>query len=405
MSELISIDPPGARQRRVRVHQSRVSGQGMTNLTALFDSAHDYFASSYAEARKLFREACVTQGAALIEHAHPLKGPRGEALAIDVALLGPANASNLLIVISGTHGVEGFAGSGCQVGWLRLHRRSDLPPDSAVLFVHMLNPWGCAWARRQTEDNVDLNRNFCDFNQNLPDNPLYEAIHDIIVNPLPVVRAVDDGALKAFRAENGDQKLAIGLFSGQYRHNDGVGYGGSQATWSNLALRSIVAKHAMAAKRTVVLDVHTGLGPFGHGTLLSVEAAGSVGLDRARAYFGPGVSAVSDDASVPYEIYGNLLAWITAELPGDVTSIAIEFGTLPLARLLELQVDDCRRRNFHDAWSALSPVIRRDLIGFFFPATMDWMQSTILRSSQMIHLALRGMQNDASRPLAAWSGA
>jgi hypothetical protein len=66
-------------------------------------------------------------------------------------------------------------------------------------------------------------------------------------------------------------------------------------------------------------------------------------------------------------------------------------------------VDDCRVRNFHDAWAALSPVIRRDLIDFFFPATVDWMQSAVLRSLQMIHLALRGMQNDAADPLAAWS--
>jgi hypothetical protein len=370
---------------------------GMKHLTEIIDSAPGFFASSYAEARQLFRDACIAQGAALFEHPHPLKGPGGEALAIDVALVGPADASNLLVVISGTHGVEGFAGSGCQVGWLRLYSRADLPPDTAVLLVHMLNPWGCAWARRQTEDNVDLNRNFCDFDETLPDNPLYEAIHNMIVNPMAVVRAAKDPSLAAFRAKSGDAALAVALFSGQYQHSDGVGYGGSQATWSNNTLRTIVAKHAMTAKRAVVLDVHTGLGPYGYGTLLSAEPAGSFGLQRARSYFGPGVSAVSEDASVPYEVHGNLLAWIAQELPGEITCIAIEFGTLPLAGLLELQVDDCRMRNFHDAWAALSTTIRRDLTDFFFPATADWLQAALLRSSQMIHLGLRGMQYDVAQ--------
>jgi hypothetical protein len=356
------------------------------------DSAPVFFASTYAEARDLFRDACVAHGASVVEYPHPLKGPEGEALAIDVARFGPADASNLLVVISGTHGVEGLAGSGCQVAWLRLHKGTDLPADTAVLLVHLLNPWGCAWARRQTEDNVDLNRNFCDFDEELPANPLYEAVHDIVVSPVHVVRAANDPALRAFRQANGDQALAAALFSGQYQHSDGVGFGGSKASWSNTTLQSILGTHAMSAKRAVVIDIHTGLGPFGYGTLLSADLPDSPAFSRARSHFGPGVVSVSEDASVPYEIHGNLLNWITATLPCEVTSIAIEFGTSQLAGLLELQVDDCRLRNFHDSWAALSQEIRCDLVEFFFPATIDWMQSVMLRTLQMIHLAIRGMQ-------------
>ena len=35
-----------------------------------------------------------------------------------VARIGPADARRLLILVSGTHGIEGFAGSGCHTGWL-----------------------------------------------------------------------------------------------------------------------------------------------------------------------------------------------------------------------------------------------------------------------------------------------
>jgi hypothetical protein len=35
--------------------------------------------------------------------------------------------------------------------------------DDAVVFVHALNPYGMAWLRRVNENNIDLNRNFMEF--------------------------------------------------------------------------------------------------------------------------------------------------------------------------------------------------------------------------------------------------
>ena len=46
-------------------------------------------------------------------------GAEGEELSIDVAVLGPADARDVLLLTSGTHGAEGFCGSGCQVNLLR----------------------------------------------------------------------------------------------------------------------------------------------------------------------------------------------------------------------------------------------------------------------------------------------
>jgi octopine/nopaline transport system ATP-binding protein len=364
----------------------------MNTLMTIMDSAPTFFASGYAEARVMFREACTACGARVVEYAHPLKGPDGGLLAIDVALLGSASASKLLIVISGTHGVEGLAGSGCQVAWLRLRKEMDLPADTAVLLVHMLNPWGCAWHRRQTEDNVDLNRNFHKFDASLPINPLYEAVHSIVVNQTHVTRASADPLLLAFRQQRGDQALAAALFSGQYEHSDGVGFGGHKPSWSNITLHNIVNTYAMSAKCTVVLDIHTGLGPFGYGTLISAEPRGSAALERARSKFGLGVVSVSEDATVPYEISGNILSWMSGILHSEVTGVALEFGTFELAKLLELQVDDCRLRKFRDSWSSLGGGIRSDLVEFFFPATADWMQSAVLRALQIIHLAINGLQ-------------
>ena len=92
-----------------------------------------YFADSYAKARSLFSEAATAENAALGSMAHPLQGPDGEALATDLAWVGPRDAERLLITISATHGVEGYCGSGVQAGSLSAGRYRDLPEGLAVL--------------------------------------------------------------------------------------------------------------------------------------------------------------------------------------------------------------------------------------------------------------------------------
>ncbi|MES1264355.1 MAG: DUF2817 domain-containing protein, partial [Variovorax sp.] len=129
------------------------------------------FAANYAQARAGFLAAAEQRGLKAESALLPgRKGAQGEDLAMDAVLLGPADAASLLIVTSGTHGVEGFCGSGCQRAlladddWLR---RVDAG-KVAVLLVHALNPWGFSYLRRANEDNIDLNRNFLDFSRPRP---------------------------------------------------------------------------------------------------------------------------------------------------------------------------------------------------------------------------------------------
>ena len=72
------------------------------------------FSQSYAEARQQFLEAAAAAGLAVQSHVHPLTGRDGEALALDVVRDGPVDASRVLILSSGCHGVEGFCGSAVQ---------------------------------------------------------------------------------------------------------------------------------------------------------------------------------------------------------------------------------------------------------------------------------------------------
>jgi len=74
---------------------------GKVDLTA--------FSSSYADARAKFLEVAGPQ---VKSYLHPdQKGPAGEDLCLDVAVLGSPEASRVFAVGCGTHGIEGFAGS------------------------------------------------------------------------------------------------------------------------------------------------------------------------------------------------------------------------------------------------------------------------------------------------------
>ena len=68
----------------------------------------------YGHARTTMSDIAQAAGLSVQSHAHPLPGRDGEALAMDIARFGAADAKRLLIITSACHGVEGFCGSGVQ---------------------------------------------------------------------------------------------------------------------------------------------------------------------------------------------------------------------------------------------------------------------------------------------------
>ena len=230
-------------------------------------SVPNSFSSSYAQARLKFLDAAAKAGVAVQSHAHPLKGRDGEDLAMDVARDGPADAHNLLIVSSACHGVEGYCGSGVQVRalhdseWLEKARASG----TAVLYIHALNPYGFSHIRRTTHENVDLNRNFQDFSQPLPDNAAYRALHALVLPEQWPPDAANQAAVADFIAKNGEAAFQSAITQGQHAFADGLFYGGNSATWSNQTLRGVLRQHAGEAKHVAWIDLHTGLGASGHG--------------------------------------------------------------------------------------------------------------------------------------------
>src|SRR5258708_39005108 len=190
------------------------------------------FPTDYGDARSRFRRAAEAGGGRRQSYRSPISGRLGEALACDCAWFGPEDAAKVLVIMSGTHGVEGFCGSGIQLDWLEEGNAAALPADHAALLIHAINPYGFAWVRRVTEENVDLNRNFVDFARELPTNPAYDELADALVPSAlsgPVFAAAE-AEIAAFRARNGEAAFHAARSAGQYKHATGIFYGGPEPT-------------------------------------------------------------------------------------------------------------------------------------------------------------------------------
>ena len=80
-------------------------------------SSDEHFGSTYQQARSKFLDAACGAKARVSSYDQP-GGPDDSELFVDVAEIRSSEQPNLLVMVSGTHDIEGFCGSGCQVGFL-----------------------------------------------------------------------------------------------------------------------------------------------------------------------------------------------------------------------------------------------------------------------------------------------
>lgn len=352
------------------------------------------FSQSYAEARERFRAACRAAGLEVVSYPNPRPGPAGEALATDVARLGPAEARRVLIVESGTHGVEGYAGSGIQVGLLTLAGAPRPPAGVALLLVHALNPWGFAWTRRTNEDNVDLNRSFVDHEAGAyPANPGYAALAEWIVPAewTPAGIAAADAALADYAARNGAYALQSAYKFGQHSHPAGLFFGGLKPTWSAGTVRRIAAEHLAGVERAGLIDLHTGLGPFGRGECLAVSAPDTPEGRRASAWYGE-VRHTKDESSGYSGSDSTIIAGYRRAAPTvEWTSIGLEFGTRPPERMrLALRAEGWLHAHAGPDHPDHAR-IKRELRDAFYPQEPDWAPMVLARGHEVVRLGLAGL--------------
>jgi Protein of unknown function (DUF2817) len=362
--------------------------------------SQQHFSQTYFEARAQFLSAAETAGLHVQSHLHPLRGRDGEALAMDVALMGAQSSKQLLIVSSACHGVEGFCGSGAQVAllqntdFLAAQRASGV----AVLLIHALNPHGFSWWRRTTHENVDLNRNFQDFTQPLPQNKGYDDIAGWVVpHTWPPSDAVNAQTQK-FIDERGLPALQAAISGGQYAHPQGIFYGGVNPTWSNLTLRHVLREHGQTCQRLGWIDLHSGLGPSGVAERIFAGHDDAAAIARARAWWGQGgdhVTSIYDGSSSSPRLTG--LMWTAANqecAQAEYTGIALEYGTVPPLEMMAALRADQWLENHPEAPPAQRTQIKTQIRDAFYTDTDEW-KAAVLR--QAVEATLQGLQGLAAR--------
>ncbi|HKF73562.1 MAG TPA: M14 family metallopeptidase [Stellaceae bacterium] len=358
-------------------------------------AVRDYFSRDYGEARKKFRDAATRAGAALATYVNPkAKGLHGEELATDVARLGPRDSGRVLITISATHGAEGFCGSGAQVGSFEAGLGRELPADTALLAIHAINPYGFAWLRRVTEDNVDLNRNFVDHAAPLPRNPGYDELADAICPSewQDAALAAAQKKLDAYRKKHGAAALQAAITVGQYNHADGVFYGGGRPTWSRETLLKIVSEHVGRARRIAAIDFHTGLGPWGYGEPIVTHAPNTPGLARARQWYGDRITSPMLGNSTSADVKGDILTGLERRhRSADLTCLALEYGTLPLQQVLDAVRADNWLHVHGDVASAQGREIKAMVRDAFYGDKDDWKGMIFEQAIAAERNALRGL--------------
>ena len=356
------------------------------------------FAASYARARVQFLEAAATAGTAIESLNHPLPGRDGETLALDVALDGARGSERVLIVSSGCHGVEGFCGSGVQV--FALHdaewRAKARAAGVAVVYLHALNPWGFSHGRRVTQENVDLNRNFHDFSRPLPDNAAYRRVHPLLLPASWPPSADNQAAVQAFVAREGLAALQAAISGGQYEFADGLFFGGRAPTWSNQALRQVLAAHVARARCVGWIDLHTGLGPNGVGERIHADRNEPAALARARRWWGEAVTSIYDGSSSSAPLTGLLCESLHDAAPQvEYTGIAMEYGTEPITEVLDALRGDHWLAQHPEAPPELAASIHARMRRAFYTDTDAWKGQVISQARQALFQAVDGLQGAA----------
>jgi hypothetical protein len=285
---------------------------------------------TYAECRARFRAAAEATGVPYAAHSISPHAPDGEGLTIDVVAFGSPDASRALVVLSGVHGVEGFLPSTLQTDAMLRWGAQPFPDDVGVLLVHTVNPWGMAWGRRQNESNVDLNRNWRRDNGVPFHNDAYDALHDIAcpdTAELPPIQPLFEIATQLV-AERGLPWVRDAITVGQYRHPDGLHFGGDRTEASNRALEHIVHDHLAHSERVLIIDLHTGHGPRGEITALSDAPPNSAQHAFLSAFIDRVEATVDNPDATTARKAGQIANGIRDELVDCLGfSTSLEFGT------------------------------------------------------------------------------
>ncbi|MGZ6487771.1 MAG: M14 family metallopeptidase [Pseudobdellovibrio sp.] len=295
---------------------------------------------------------------------------------------------NLVVLVSGTHGIEAFAGSAVQR--YILDQKLD-NKTTAYLMVHGFNLWGFKNLRRVNENNIDLNRNFVlDRNHFKPDDSQYALLNTNMLNPEtpPSAGVFAHGLFLIKAAYNmavyGLETLRAAILKGQYTFENGLFYGGKEPQEQELLINQLVTKYFTPYKKIFMIDLHTGYGERAKLHLLAGKQADENSTKLKRVF--PESEIDFADKKKFYVIEGEMLTFFGQQAAqiakADVIGITFEFGTLD-SQKTNGSIESLRRmilenQNFHyPAQPEDADKIKEQFREMFYPSDPAWRQAVL----------------------------
>ncbi len=354
-------------------------------------TANVFFPDDYRGARNAFIAAAETAALGVTSRLlGGIKGTDGHPLFLDTAWSGRRDARRALLLISGTHGVEGYFGSGVQTSLLRLGLAARVPKNHKLVLLHALNPYGFSFDRRVNEDNADINRNFVD-HAHPPANPEYDLLADAAApkDISPAAFAAANRELAAFGKKHGSFALQAALSRGQYHHPDGIYYGGAKLSWSLRMLKDVLHEELKDVEELTVIDFHTGLGEFGAAEIITEAEPGSEAYERAYKIWGSSLRSTANGQSLSAHLHGTIdsamAAWMGTRA---LNFVALEVGTQPVSKVFEALRKDNWLSRHAPADFPHHAQIKRQIRDAFYPDQEDWKTMVFAHGRTAVDLAL-----------------
>jgi hypothetical protein len=347
--------------------------------------ANTYFPHNYEDSRFRFQREID-----LIRQAWPSASLESHTLSTDQSLTidwisAPAlrKSKRLLVLTSGQHGIEAFAG----FAMLRLFFDEFLsrldPKDTSLLVIHPINPWGMKNIRRTNYNNVDLNRNFTASPGELDPktNPAYDRLNGLL-NPPRLLGGLAGGAFRLVEVLFliGPRRFHKSALIGQYRYPKGLYFGGKAWQEETCLVMDLFRQHFNDRKQIVLLDMHTGYGQAGTLSVVTSPFEPRTSSQLSRRYAVPRL--VKTSAKEFYSIRGDMVDYVyktmQREQPStELFAASFEFGTLGSG--LPATLSSLRRMIFENQaywWGTAKPelqqTVKQDFRELFLPRDERW---------------------------------
>ncbi|AZB41997.1 DUF2817 domain-containing protein [Bacillus sp. FJAT-42376] len=353
------------------------------------------FPNSYEQSRDRFRtyEKGLSERWKTVSKESFSVSDRDE-LSIDLLKAEASKSKDTLIVLSsGTHGIEGYTGSAMQDVFMNEFIQKLNPDKTGVYMIHSINPWGMKNFRRYNENNVDLNRNFIpDWSTfDLSSNKAYtelenffepkKKIGSILTHDAEFTASLAKAALTA-----GTDKVQGALLTGQYTNSKGVYYGGTKDEKSTSFMKNeFESILSTPYKQIIHIDLHTGYGPRYQMSIFSSSSETLKQDEAQKAYQYPLV--LTPDSEGFYASTGDITEYFTAlakEKAPDKTfySTTFEFGTLGDGTVDSIQslkrtIEENQLYHYGASSDLSKLIIQARYKELFIPAETKWREKAV----------------------------